>query len=108
MFVSHEGKKELRVETYGNRYAVDFTRMAHLMGSVLRRNVRRYEALDTFSTLPSVKILKLSQVKDSIFCDWVLAEVSTTTDVNRSIYVVEVVATLKRVSSPLIAILVRR
>ena len=39
-FVAHEGQKELTVAGVGNRYSVDFGKIAQVMGNLLKDNVR--------------------------------------------------------------------
>jgi len=73
-FVAHEGKKALCVEASGcNRYTVDFAHMARSMGDLLKENV-----------------------KDPQLCEWIMAEFSTTTVVDRTVYAIEMMATMKK------------
>lgn len=72
-FVSHEGKKELVIEAFGDRYSVDFAKMAHEMTRKLHENI-----------------------KDEEVCGWIMAQFSTTTDVDRTIYAIEMMATMKK------------
>jgi len=72
-FVAHEGKRQLVVKETGNRYTVDFAQMAQRMGDLLKKNV-----------------------KDPEICRWIMAEFSTTTDIDRAIYAIEMMATMKK------------
>jgi hypothetical protein len=39
---------------------------------------------------------EMIQVKDFEICEWIMAEFSTTTDIDRTIYAIEMMATMKK------------
>ena len=42
-FVAHEGQKQLTVTAMGDRYSVDFGKIAQTMGDLLKENVRTHK-----------------------------------------------------------------
>lgn len=71
-FVAHEGKKELEVTANGSRYTVDYGDMAKQMSELLKKNV-----------------------VDETLYDWVMPNYTTTTDTDRVICSVAMMATLR-------------
>ncbi|KAJ7581820.1 hypothetical protein C8J56DRAFT_958341 [Mycena floridula] len=71
-FVAHEGKKELEVRAVGTRYTVDFGSLALQFTTLLGQNI-----------------------KDPALCDWVTPDFTTTSDNDRVVATVIMMATLK-------------
>ncbi|KAF9994663.1 hypothetical protein BGZ79_000549 [Entomortierella chlamydospora] len=72
-FVSHEGKKELTVSASGNRYTVDFGKLAYDMTKEIDRNI-----------------------VDPSFRTWILPNFTTTTDNDIIVSSVVMMATMKK------------
>ncbi|CAM6084373.1 unnamed protein product [Calypogeia fissa] len=72
LFVEHEGKKELVITLVGTRYDVHFGRFAKYMGHLIQENV-----------------------KDPELRDWIIPKFSTTTDNDRIVSSIMMMATLK-------------
>ncbi|KAG8824195.1 hypothetical protein FRC19_002307 [Serendipita sp. 401] len=71
-FVAHEGKKELEIIGFGNRYTVDFGKMANAMGELMKQNI-----------------------VDETLHDWVIPNFTTTTPNDIVVCSVTLMSTLK-------------
>ena len=71
-FVSHEGKKDLRIEAVGSRYTVDFVSMAWQMTTLIDENI-----------------------VDPTLRDWILPDFSTTTITDCTVSAIVMMATMK-------------
>ncbi|OJA16068.1 hypothetical protein AZE42_11386 [Rhizopogon vesiculosus] len=71
-FVAHDGKKELVVTQRANRYTANFALMARQMTELMHEHV-----------------------VDPTLRDWIIPEFSTTTDVDRTVYAMTMMGTMK-------------
>lgn len=71
-FVAHEGQEELAILGGGNRHTADFALMAHQMTELMH-----------------------TRVVDPMLRDWIMPEFSTTTDIDRTVYAMSMMATMK-------------
>ncbi|KAG1769722.1 hypothetical protein EV702DRAFT_978523 [Suillus placidus] len=71
-FAAHEGQEKLIIHGNGNRHAADFALMACQMSELMH-----------------------TQVTDPMLRHWIMTEFSTTTDVDRTVYAMSMMATMK-------------